>query len=280
MTDVETCSTAFQSTPSGRRETKTDSSQLQRQTKFQSTPSGRRETADPSDKIAAQIFQSTPSGRRETDKHSVLDILRLISIHSLRTEGDPLSLLCILHFVGYFNPLPPDGGRPLSTLNPSKAAYFNPLPPDGGRPFLLVRLISYVRISIHSLRTEGDVYSDLLSYISCTNFNPLPPDGGRLSRIMILIFIQRDFNPLPPDGGRQSAMINAGKYNKFQSTPSGRRETCHLIMIDYLRHISIHSLRTEGDLTSIILIFKPMKFQSTPSGRRETCGGRAGTHIY
>ena len=78
-----------------------------------------------------------------------------ISIHSLRVEGDvlvyglPASMLD-------FNPLPPCGGRLLSSLRPTiRSRYFNPLPPCGGR-------LQYLPVS------------PKLRY-----FNPLPPCGGR-----------------------------------------------------------------------------------------------------
>ncbi len=57
-----------------------------------------------------------------------------ISIHSLRTEGDIVS-----GFRFYI------------------IQYFNPLPPDGGRPCINVIVERINEISIHSLRTEGDI---------------------------------------------------------------------------------------------------------------------------
>ena len=56
--------------------------------------------------------------------------------------------------------------------------YFNPLPPHGGRPSADAAAIAGCRISIHSLRMEGDCIDDYYFLIP-KNFNPLPPHGGR-----------------------------------------------------------------------------------------------------
>ena len=40
--------------------------------------------------------------------------------------------------------------------------HFNPLPPHGGRPFPLSSLSMCIKISIHSLRMEGDINGQLL----------------------------------------------------------------------------------------------------------------------
>ena len=58
----------------------------------------------------------------------------------------------------------------------------------------------------------------------------------------------------------------------FQSTPSGRRETIPDKSKIRAIHISIHSLRTEGDFSLSMFSGGMIKFQSTPSGRRETSG--------
>ena len=65
--------------------------------------------------FCVELFQSTPSAWRETWCYRKVDKGRhgrVISIHSLRMEGDGVanvSVKVILHF----NPLPPHGGRPL-----------------------------------------------------------------------------------------------------------------------------------------------------------------------
>ena len=130
---------------------------LHRRSSFQSTPSAWRETKYYEEQTAELEFQSTPSAWRETThyrqsrgrldyfnplpphggRHIVFfNVFRwiLISIHSLRMEGDRLQATTI-YTLSYFNPLPPHGGRPSNhTWN-----------------------ISIWKISIHSLRMEGDV---------------------------------------------------------------------------------------------------------------------------
>ena len=103
-------------------------------------------------------FQSTPSTRRETcaciQKCSHCNI----SIHSLHTEGDKVFLIEFVP-LKHFNPLPPHGGRPMSCCCWRMLRYFNPLPPHGGRPVVKSSLYPTISISIHSLHTEGDIYS-------------------------------------------------------------------------------------------------------------------------
>ena len=78
-------------------------------------------------------------------------------------------------------------------------------------------------ISIHSLRMEGDGSSNQ-RYIDVKHFNPLPPHGGR-----------------PPSATQRPPIFS------FQSTPSAWRETTSVSVSTVKYHISIHSLRMEGD---------------------------------
>ena len=57
-------------------------------TEFQSTPSVWRETRSPCDRMACKGFQSTPSVWRETRLPADAKAGTVISIHSLRVEGD------------------------------------------------------------------------------------------------------------------------------------------------------------------------------------------------
>ena len=103
-------SCTFQSTPSAWRETELIFLETKNRL-FQSTPSAWRET-----KHCAVLdcrfmaFQSTPSAWRETYEIALIVSVHAISIHSLRMEGDRSH--CMSRIVpGYFNPLPPHGGR-------------------------------------------------------------------------------------------------------------------------------------------------------------------------
>ena len=173
--------------------------------------------------------------------------------------------------------------------------YFNPLPPCGGRPLRRICGADQQRISIHSLRVEGDVrglHEPLISQISIHSLRvegDLAMRQGRLDGIAISI---------------HSLRVEGDAW---------LRDHGYLI-----KRISIHSLRVEGDLLSqgcrglarnfnplppcggrrkraaraaYIADFNPLPpcggrpnvivsdlldavFQSTPSVWRETCVGR------
>ena len=242
---------------------------------------------------------------------------KAISIHSLRVEGDlqPMQKCGVLHDFNplppcggrqaempkasatffYFNPLPPCGGRLPAGMMAGNASYFNPLPPCGGRPLRRICGADQQRISIHSLRVEGDVrglHEPLISQISIHSLRvegDLAMRQGRLDGIAISI---------------HSLRVEGDAW---------LRDHGYLI-----KRISIHSLRVEGDLLSqgcrglarnfnplppcggrrkraaraaYIADFNPLPpcggrpnvivsdlldavFQSTPSVWRETCVGR------
>ena len=91
---------------------------------FQSTPSAWRETCYRLNQLQNHIrFQSTPSAWRETDQSRGHVGQPMISIHSLRMEGDipdrTDNVRC-----GNFNPLPPHGGRPpMRTPSPCSGVF-------------------------------------------------------------------------------------------------------------------------------------------------------------
>ena len=102
--------------------------------------------------------------------------------------------------------------------------HFNPLPPHGGRQEILNSIENAVRISIHSLRMEGDKQGSSCKVREERHFNPLPPHGGRLQLANTII-----------------------QVTIFQSTPSAWRETRSFPCREHGFRISIHSLRMEGD---------------------------------
>ena len=68
---------------------------------------------------------------------------------------------------------------------------FNPLPPQGGRPVGADRGVNMARISTHSLPKEGDRrYQSKLC--GGNDFNPLPPQGGRQQNITAKFHIARE----------------------------------------------------------------------------------------
>ncbi len=214
---------------------------------FQSTPSVWRETVFSVFYGKILPFQSTPSVWRETQRATAQCLTVLISIHSLRVEGDvqfkvfPLQVIqfqstpsvwreTVMHIFG--NMLP---------------CLFQSTPSVWRETPTLLMIVDRLIISIHSLRVEGD-RMDICSATSTADFNPLPPCGGRLpesfdnvSSSIISIhslrvegdqihscanFINFYFNPLPPCGGRHVLEEDGVSEMIFQSTPSVWRETC------------------------------------------------------
>ena len=106
------------------------------------------------------------------------------------------------------------------------------------------------------------------------HFNPLPPHGGRRPK--------KGHKKIPPNlfQSTPSAWRETRNYNVdfyilplFQSTPSAWRETMRTITSPNNKHISIHSLRMEGDHKHDGKHKGLFTFQSTPSAWRETIFG-------
>ena len=105
---------------------------------------------------------------------------------------------------------------------------------------------SYIAISIHALREEGD-------------------QSGRLH--------------LPNDTISIHALREEGDCSRppmwatptiFLSTPSARRVTSFVCFCSNWQAISIHALREEGDQAGIVYPRAIYRFLSTPSARRVT----------
>ena len=75
-----------------------------------------------------------------------------------------------------------------------------------------------------------------------------------------------------PSAWRETRRFLAGRCDSviFQSTPSAWRETAFQKFICLDHHISIHSLRMEGDFQHVTQLRQYRIFQSTPSAWRET----------
>ena len=150
--------------------------------------------------IFPKTFQSTPSAWRETNIDNVGYLrYRLISIHSLRMEGDHYNYL---HDLGAFDisihSLRMEGDLPVVisttilhisihslrmegdcrnfTSNSQKRISIHSLRMEGD--FRHHRLGRRRNISIHSLRMEGDAV-EIGKLLQTAYFNPLPPHGGR-----------------------------------------------------------------------------------------------------
>ena len=137
-------------------------------------------------------------------------------------EGDIFSI-CVHHMRFHFNPLPPHGGRQMSSTSGKITLSFQSTPSAWRETSCRSYMGHRGGISIHSLRMEGD---DLGSW-SLRNWwisiHSLRMEGD-LPRQRSGLHLQ-NFNPLPPHGGRLP-----------------RRG-----LVPVLSGISIHSLRMEGD---------------------------------
>ena len=219
----------FQSTPSAWRETSWATLEYPSDP-FQSTPSAWRETNWDADQMEMFEFQSTPSAWRETTVLFSMPPQILISIHSLRMEGD-----C------------PELSRPEQTR------YFNPLPPHGGRLwYAAFRYVPGRFQSTPSAWRETFFSRNILSGTS--NFNPLPPHGGRQPHsctLFPLIAFQST-----PSAWRETYLIAISLHTPFIiSIHSLRMEgDVQIFRTRSHRHISIHSLRMEGDVYQVGMI--------------------------
>ena len=113
---------------------------------------------------------SIHSLRMEGDQIKVFDDARKqdISIHSLRMEGDQETDFSDV-LGGYFNPLPPHGGRPRSSFCAIIIIRFQSTPSAWRETQVLAAVCLSQDISIHSLRMEGDqivLYYFVHPYIS------------------------------------------------------------------------------------------------------------------
>ncbi len=201
---VSSASIAFQSAPSAWRETFSAVMIGLSHTYFNPLPphGGRHVTQSEYDLPMWGSFQSTPSAWRETVPFDSAWISRRY-FNPLPPHGGRLALHSVASDTVHFNPLPPHGGRLPFCQHPVVRIHFNPLPPHGGRPRPCSWSPSYMLISIHSLRMEGDA--------------ALPFCSLRNSIISI--------HSLRMEGDRGNTAHQAIMRNTFQSTPSAWRET-------------------------------------------------------
>ncbi len=100
-------------------------------------------------------------------------------------------------------------------------------------------------ISIHALREEGDLDSDIAQIIYKISIHALREEGDQRQPCIVAKLLY--FYPRPPRGGRPSGGFAMGYVTKFLSTPSARRATLYNHRHAHCCQISIHALREEGD---------------------------------
>ena len=170
------------------------------------------------------VFQSTPSTRRETPTSLHCTSFRIISIHSLHTEGD-LSFACSCFRIDSFQSTPSTRRETTYYSIPIRwIANFNPLPPHGGRHCSSLRDVTFPEISIHSLHTEGDLF--FVGFAAANHTFQSTPSTRRETYIRDDEDMSKLFQSTPSTRRetRPLHIFCMGDF-LFQSTPSTRRET-------------------------------------------------------
>ena len=122
-------------------------------------------------------------------------------------------------------------------------------------------------ISIHALREEGDLDSDIAQIIYKISIHALREEGDQRQPCIVAKLLY--FYPRPPRGGRPSGGFAMGYVTKFLSTPSARRATPDSAG-DHpdQRFLSTPSARRATRSRGSLQRFRI--FLSTPSARRAT----------
>ena len=111
------------------------------------------------------------------------------------------------------------------------------------------------------------------------HFLPPPPAGRATSRPTTTPARTSHFYPRPPRGGRPGSTPGPLSRGGFLSTPSARRATHIIQIVDMLDIISIHALREEGDPPAAAPVSSMSDFYPRPprGGRPENFphGGRS-----
>ena len=193
-----------------------------------------------------EIFQSTPSAWRETETFKSSQSLHIISIHSLRMEGD-------LH----------------SAVEQGCSCGFQSTPSAWRETEFLPKIGLRIGISIHSLRMEGDKYCQGCQYGWIISIHSLRMEGD--SGIAEVINTNKEFQSTPSAWRETEVPVQNG-FPFAISIHSLRMEgDCfHGCTGSRTQAISIHSLRMEGDICWGRSAQKKILFQSTPSAWRET----------
>ena len=161
---------------------------------------------------------------------SYVDGYPKISIHALRGEGDYALRRSILSDQSFQST--PSVGRATRTgwQNWYVCCDFNPRPPWGGRrSSLVLNWTVQAEISIHALRGEGDISTNIIvCKVNDISIHALRGEGDTVTKNSKQI--NNNFNPRPPWGGRPELILSAMRLVVFQSTPSVGRATTIKVM--------------------------------------------------
>ena len=161
-------------------------------------------------------------------------------------EGDP-GISFILFTILSFQSTPSAWRETIQAARIRKSLPFQSTPSAWRETCRNISRRNESRISIHSLRMEGDTHRRGWNSHG-SRFQSTPSAWRETENEISYSCESGDFNPLPPHGGRQFLI---------STVPDGEI-------------ISIHSLRMEGDDGSTWLQLESGEFQSTPSAWRET----------
>ena len=152
---------------------------------------------------AVFAFQSTPSAWRETEIPADWNCHEIISIHSLRMEGD-------------------DGRSPVLRLD------FDPISIHSLR--MEGDVVSSPNTPyIFSFQSTPSAWRETCRAtakdVDHSKFQSTPSAWRETSMVWRNPLTRRHFNPLPPHGGRHVERKGENPFDLFQSTPSAWRET-------------------------------------------------------
>ena len=216
---------AFQSTPSSRRETRGIRSAPPSPSDFNPLPPRGGRPGQLRRRGCAHDFNPLPPRGGRLVFTVGDNALPDISIHSLLAEGDSVTLPSLVR-LPYFNPLPPRGGRHRQTMSRLSATIFQSTP-----------------------SSRRETWWITLSSRPKANFNPLPPRGGRPVPDVCPAGISKFQST--PSSRRETAAVARGSYSGSDFNPlpprGGRRQ--RFVPFYWPLLISIHSLLAEGDRT-------------------------------
>ena len=167
---------------------------------FLSTPSARRATRADLECFSHRQFLSTPSARRATSLDPLHMVLRLISIHALREEGDHITSTVKYTAAQISIHALREEGDIVPAVLAATGMQFLSTPSARRATKIYGYLKSNQEISIHALREEGDGHQ-AVNIMIAADFYPRPPRGGRPDGAGS-IRTRQNFYPRPPRGGR------------------------------------------------------------------------------